>query len=45
MVAMDVHDSEQAPPAWPSRAMVPINIDKDRSLPDEPDDEYIYWSN
>ena len=45
IAAMDAHDSEQAPPAWPSRAMMPINIDKDRSLPDEPDDEYIYWSN
>ena len=45
MAAMDAHDSEQAPPAWPSRAMMPINIDKDRSLPDEPGDEYIYWSN
>lgn len=45
IAAMDAHDSEQAPPAWPSRALMPINIDKDRSLPDEPDDEYIYWSN
>lgn len=45
MAAMDAHDSEQAPPAWPSRGMMPINIDKDRSLPDEPGDEYIYWSN
>jgi uncharacterized sulfatase len=45
MAAMDAHGSEQAPPAWPSRAMMPINIDKDRSLPDEPGDEYIYWSN
>jgi uncharacterized sulfatase len=45
MAAMDAHDSEQALPAWPSRAMMPINIDKDRSLPDKPGDEYIYWSN
>jgi uncharacterized sulfatase len=45
MAAMDAHDAEQAPPAWPSRAMMPINIDKDRSQPDSPDDEYIYWSN
>jgi uncharacterized sulfatase len=45
MAAMDAHDSGQAPPAWPSRAMMPINIDKDRSLPDEQGDEYIYWSN
>jgi uncharacterized sulfatase len=45
MAAMDAHDSEQAPPAWPSRALMPINIDKDRSLPDEIGDEFIYWSN
>ena len=45
MAAMDAHDSEQALPAWPSRAMMPINIDKDRSLPDKHGDEYIYWSN
>ncbi len=45
MAAMDAHDSEQALPAWPSRAMMPINIDKDRSLPDEHGDDYIYWSN
>jgi uncharacterized sulfatase len=45
MAAMAAHDAEQAPPAWPSRVMVPINVDKDRSQPDAPDDEYVYWSN
>jgi uncharacterized sulfatase len=45
MAAMDGHDAEQSPSAWPSRAMMPVNIDKDRSRPDAPDDEYIYWSN
>jgi len=25
--------------------MAPVNIDKDLSQPDSPDDEYIYWSN
>ena len=45
LAAMAAHDSEQAPPAWPSRALMPTNIDKDRSRPDEVGDEYIYWSN
>ena len=45
MAAMDAHDAEQSPSAWPSRVMMPVNIDKDRSRPDAPDDEYIYWSN
>jgi hypothetical protein len=43
--ALARHNAEQAPPAWPSQASVPINIDKDLSEPDDADDEYIYWSN
>jgi len=43
--ALAVHDAEQAPPAWPSQISFPINIDKDLSRPDAPDDEFIYWSN
>ena len=43
--ALAQHNAEQAPPAWPSQASIPINIDKDLSLPDSPDDEVIYWSN
>lgn len=43
--ALARHNAEQAPSAWPSQASVPINIDKDLSRPDAPDDEYIYWSN
>jgi uncharacterized sulfatase len=43
--ALARHNAEQAPPAWPRQASVPINIDKDLSQPDAPDDEYIYWSN
>jgi arylsulfatase A-like enzyme len=35
----------QAAPSWPSQISVPINIDKDLTEPDAPDDEYIYWSN
>jgi arylsulfatase A-like enzyme len=43
--ALDEHNAAQAAPLWPSQALAPINIDKDLSQPDEPDDEYIYWSN
>lgn len=43
--ALAEHNAQQAAPAWPSQASVPINIDKDLSQPDAPDDEYIYWSN
>ena len=43
--ALAQHNAEQAAPLWPSQASVPINIDKDLSQPDAPDDEYIYWSN
>lgn len=43
--ALAAHNAEQAPPAWPRAVSVPINLDKDLSLPDAPDDEYIYWSN
>jgi len=43
--ALAAHDAGQAEPAWPSQIMVPVNIDKDLSRPDAPDDEYIYWSN
>ncbi len=43
--ALAAHNAEQAPPAWPSLGSFPINLDKDLSQPDAPDDEYIYWSN
>ena len=43
--ALAAHNAEQASPAWPSRISIPVNIDKDLSQPDAPDDEYIYWSN
>ncbi len=43
--ALAQHNAEQAAPLWPSQASVPINIDKDLSQPDAPDDQYIYWSN
>lgn len=37
--------ARQAASRWPSLASLPVNIDKDLSRPDAPDDEYIYWSN
>ncbi|WP_439105626.1 sulfatase-like hydrolase/transferase [Congregibacter sp.] len=43
--ALDTHNAAQAEPAWPSQASAAVNIDKDLSLPDAPDDEFIYWSN
>ena len=39
------HNAEQARSAWPSTIAVPVNLDKDLTLADAPDDEYIYWSN
>jgi len=43
--ALAAHNAAQSDPAWPSLLSMPVNIDKDRSRPDAPDDEYIYWSN
>ena len=39
------HNAEQVPPAWPSLAELPINIDKTLAEHDAPGDEYIYWPN
>jgi len=43
--ALAAHNAEQAPPAWPAQVAMAVNIDKDLSVSDEADDEYIYWSN
>ena len=43
--ALAAHNAEQAPSMWPTQASMAVNIDKDLSLPDAADDEYIYWSN
>lgn len=43
--ALAEHNAEQMPSRWPSQGSFAINIDKDLSIPDAPDDEYIYWSN
>ena len=43
--ALAAHNAEQAPSMWPGADTLVINIDKDLSIPDAPDDEYIYWTN
>lgn len=43
--ALAAHDAEQAEPLWPSRIIMPVNVDKDLTQADAPDDDYIYWSN
>jgi arylsulfatase A-like enzyme len=43
--ALDAHNAAQAEPMWASMIMVPVNVDKDLTEPDAPDDDYIYWSN
>lgn len=45
VAALAAHNAEQAPPAWDHQIVSPVNIDKDLSVPDAPDDEYAYWSN
>jgi uncharacterized sulfatase len=45
LAALESHNAGQRESAWPSVGSFPINIDKDLSLPDAEDDEYIYWSN
>ncbi len=43
--ALAAHNAEQAEPLWSSQLMAPVNVDKDLTQPDAPDDDYIYWSN
>jgi arylsulfatase A-like enzyme len=43
--ALAAHNADQVASAWPSKGSFPVNIDKDLSVADAPDDEYIYWSN
>jgi uncharacterized sulfatase len=43
--ALEAHNAEQAPSMWPSSGSMGINLDKDLSIPDAPDDEYVYWTN
>jgi arylsulfatase A-like enzyme len=43
--ALATHNAEQQEPSWPSAGSIPIPIDKDITVPEAEDDEYIYWSN
>ena len=43
--ALDAHNADQMEPRWPWAAATPINIDRDLAQPDQPDDEFAYWSN
>jgi uncharacterized sulfatase len=43
--ALDAHDAQQVPSAWPSLLENPTQIDKTLAEPDAPDDEYAYWPN
>jgi uncharacterized sulfatase len=43
--ALAAHDAEQAPSIWLSSISRAKTIDKDLSVPEAADDEYIYWSN
>lgn len=43
--ALAAHNAEQPPPAWQAQLSMPVNLDKDLTWADAPDDEFIYWSN
>ncbi len=43
--ALDAHNAEQAPSRWPWTSATAVNIDRDLSQPDQPGDEFAYWSN
>ena len=42
---LDEHNSQQAEPSWPWTSEMVINVDRDLSQQDQPDDEFAYWSN
>lgn len=43
--ALEAWSAEQADPLWDSRAASAVNVDRDLSQPDEPQDTFAYWSN
>ena len=43
--ALAAHDQEMIEPLWPWTATTPQNVDRDGSQPDQPGDEFAYWSN
>jgi hypothetical protein len=42
---LDARDAEMARPLWPSLIEGPFYVDHPLSVPDEPGDEFVYWSN
>ena len=42
---LDQHNSEQGAPLWPWSAISAQNVDRDLSQPDQPGDEFAFWSN
>lgn len=43
--ALEAHNSEQVEPLWPWTTTTARNVDRDLSQPDQPGDEFAYWSN
>ena len=43
--ALTKHNSEQDESLWPWEATTAINVDRDLAQPDQPEDEFAYWSN
>ncbi|MEE4380367.1 MAG: sulfatase-like hydrolase/transferase [Pseudomonadales bacterium] len=39
------HEREQVEPLWPWTVTTAINVDRDQSQPDRPDDDFAFWSN
>ncbi|MEM7002144.1 MAG: sulfatase-like hydrolase/transferase [Pseudomonadota bacterium] len=42
---LNEHNSEQADPLWPWTSTNAQNVDRDLSQPDQPGDEFAFWSN
>ena len=43
--ALAKHKAEQAESRWPWGLTTAINVDRDIAKPDQPEDEFAYWSN
>jgi arylsulfatase A-like enzyme len=43
--ALAKHKAEQAESRWPWGLTTAINVDRDMAKPDQPEDEFAYWSN
>ena len=43
--ALAKHKAEQAQSRWPWGSTTAINVDRDLAQPDQPEDEFAYWSN